>query len=213
MIGINFKQIFMKNTKNILANQKGFTLVSMVLSLVLLGIMGFAASELMFQNVTAYNTINNSEALMAHSDQAIYVLKKDLADVNSFNRVSANRIRYTDSGGNLVEFIYSNGQVVRRVVDGLAGWYQDGDDWKYRLSDSFASSDTLLNQISTFGFRFYDRNNVQINFAGTLSSPGDNATLSTITRIEVNLNLDDGKLNQVFSIIPNGILYPDIVQN
>ena len=122
-------------------NEKGFTLIEVVVSLILLGIVAATAGMGLVTSVQGYMFCRQNGELIGKGETAITRIIKELADctVTAGNATSISWTRSSANGGASYTFSW----------DGVSGH-------PLVLTDTNNNSDTLTDIVSSIAFAYYD---------------------------------------------------------
>ena len=95
-----------------LKKEAGFTLIEMIASLVILGVLAIALSSAIMYGVGNLIYTREADQLSQKAQLAMARLDRELVDVRAISSASANQINYTlSSDGNQYTILMANGQI------------------------------------------------------------------------------------------------------
>ncbi len=161
-----------------LRNEKGFSFVELLMSLVVVGIISISFAYLFSTGVDSFALVSSRKEALSQGRYAINRMTQELLKVRStdIQSISNTSFSFTDSSGQSTDF---HSQVV------------NGETQLYRGNDLLATS------LNGFTLTYYDTNGVVIS---------DYQQLASLRRIRIDLNVRvDGNAGSVALM---GEIYP-----
>ncbi|MFA5179926.1 MAG: type II secretion system protein [Syntrophales bacterium] len=152
--------------------QAGFTLIEIVVSLALVGIMAALGGMMIAQVVQGYMTTRENSVMAQQSQLAMSRITREIIEmINIPSDATATALPINSNNGN-------------RII-GL-----DSGAVKIALSpDTLANGDILINNVSAFTLTYYSRNPSSGAVVTAATWPASN-DITTLTAIDVNLQLN-----------------------
>jgi prepilin-type N-terminal cleavage/methylation domain-containing protein len=180
-----------------LKKEAGFTLIEMIASLVILGILAIALSSAIMYGVGNLIYTREADQLSQKAQLAMARLDRELVDVRAISSVSANQINYTlSSDGNQYTILMANGQITLQqgantawpLVGGiytnngdtafLTYYYANGSNWSVE-SNNTINQLSLINVAIALSFQQSGqlKYNMPLRFNTTINPRNNNKTI------------------------------------
>lgn len=163
----------MRNRRNIVVDQRGFTLIELVLYLVISAILFGVTAQLMRTQVDAYALMSGRQSALSDARYTLNRMASELILIRTADIISIapDNLQFMDTGGNLTSF---------RL--GTAGG----------VPTIFRGNDALLSPMQAFQINYYDQNEqptavlanirkFQVNL--TMAAQGTEGNLSISTMV------------------------------
>jgi prepilin-type N-terminal cleavage/methylation domain-containing protein len=141
-----------------LKSERGFTLIEIIASLVILGILAIALSSAIMYGVGNLIYTREADQLSQKAQLAMARLNRELVDVQAISSASANQINYTSSDGYQYTILMANNQITLQgtnlagpLIDGVFANNGDTDFLTYFNANAgnwSVESNSTINQLS-----------------------------------------------------------------
>jgi prepilin-type N-terminal cleavage/methylation domain-containing protein len=125
-----------KFRNSVIANIEGVTLVELMVTVVLIGIIAGVTAKMLLTGAGAFNSVSNRNEVLHSNRISLEMLSKDLRAIKSKNHIlsaSSSQLVFTNIYDEQITFSFSNGTLYRNsnmIVEGLSSFqfaYYDED--------------------------------------------------------------------------------------
>ena len=157
--------------KNLIKNQKGFSLLELVLVIAILAVVSGILARFLINGMDIYSFVDDRKSLIRESRRAIYFMNRDFRQVISqgVTTATATEILYTNYDNDQISYQYANNEIAR-------------------------NGNTLSVDVSAFQFRYLRAD------GGYMTLPVTGDSLDFIWNIESEFTVDDGEYSRRFVV-------------
>jgi prepilin-type N-terminal cleavage/methylation domain-containing protein len=155
--------------KNLFKNQKGFSLLELVLVIAILAVVSGILARFLINGMDIYSFVDDRKSLVRESRRAVYFMNRDFRQVISqgVTTATATEILYTNYDNDQISYQYANNEIAR-------------------------NGNTLSEDVSAFQFRYLRAD------GGYMTLPVTGDSLDFIWNIESEFTVDDGEYSRRF---------------
>lgn len=157
--------------RNLLQNQKGFSLLELILVIAIIAVVAGILARFLVQGMDIYDFVDDRKSLIRESRRSVYFMNRDFRQVKSqgVSVATATQIQYTNYDDNQITYQYSDNEIMR-------------------------NGNTLSEDVSAFQFRYLRAD------GGYMSLPVTGDSLDFIWNIESEFTIDDGNYSRRFVV-------------
>lgn len=157
--------------KNLLKNQKGFSLLELVLVIAIIAVIAGILARFLVQGMDIYDFVDERKSLIRESRRAVYFMNRDFRQVKrqGVTTASGTQFIYTDYDNNQVSYQFASNKITR-------------------------NGNTLSENVAAFQFRYYRAD------GGYMTLPVIGDSLDFIWNVESEFTIDDGEYTRRFVV-------------
>ena len=168
--------------------ESGFTLIEVIVSLIIVGIMTAVAGMAIVTGIKGYVFARDNAVISEKARMAVARMSRELMELTDVITAEVSRITYKRPDG---------GSAITQTI------YLDPDDNVIKIS---AGGDDLVDRVSSFTLTYYNKE------MGNWVAGTDDIRLLDTVKIDLNLTRSDGSADVAFSttVIPRNTGAPGI---
>jgi prepilin-type N-terminal cleavage/methylation domain-containing protein len=172
----------------LLSNNKGFSLIELIITLIIMGIIGAGASYFFVYSAQGFLLTRANTEAFQKSNIAMNRIMYELKNMEEIYEVRSDAIRFSRDGVNFgMALVGSNIEILRSNA----------------LPSASAHGSTLIDNVTAFSIRLEDVNE------NVWSIPGDNS-ISGLSKIEISMTISIQGTTRTFTVDVNPI-YNDMI--
>jgi len=109
--------------KQYVSKENGFTLVELIVSIMIFGIIGLVAFNIIYNQANTFNQVFNQTTSISDTRNVIRLLRRDIQNLSvaDISTLESSNFVFTNSEGNEVAYTISDGSLTRNETPILTG--------------------------------------------------------------------------------------------